>query len=344
MPADMAFMMSVSPIRLKRALIWLKRNNELYRDIVISQDNLSSWAQHAPNTEVPQDLVDRMVRYDATAEDDIRSGHYVPAAERGGQEEPIRTAEEVFTMLDDRQTDLARVEAETNASLGGIRARSQEPDDMYPRNIEIELSELTSTGLLSVANNNNEHGVADRLRLMRGAMVETVYRSRGCKPRDYAAGTTTLNAESGTSDPYIISRRPEEFTDSNDEHFFPKTFPCLFPWGRGGPIPLPDNNANTENVNNGGTFATHPTFPFLVFNMLMRSHNKIVSHVRMKKASFPRIERIVASMTLEDVALAESEYRETRTTTNADVAFLLRELSTFGARKHMSNEERLEAR
>jgi hypothetical protein len=39
----------------------------------------------------------------------------------------------------------------------------------------------------------------------------------------------------GTMESFIINRRGEEYADSNDPDFFPKAFPCLFPWGRGGP-------------------------------------------------------------------------------------------------------------
>jgi hypothetical protein len=35
--------------------------------------------------------------------------------------------------------------------------------------------------------------------------------------------------------PFIANRRGEAFADSNETEFFPKSFPCLFPWGTGGP-------------------------------------------------------------------------------------------------------------
>jgi hypothetical protein len=39
----------------------------------------------------------------------------------------------------------------------------------------------------------------------------------------------------GTSEPYIVMSRGEEFADSHDAWFFAKTFPTLFPFGAGGP-------------------------------------------------------------------------------------------------------------
>jgi hypothetical protein len=35
--------------------------------------------------------------------------------------------------------------------------------------------------------------------------------------------------------PFIANRHSEAFADSNEVEFFPKSFPCLFPWGTGCP-------------------------------------------------------------------------------------------------------------
>ncbi|GJC89504.1 hypothetical protein ColLi_12342 [Colletotrichum liriopes] len=78
--------------------------------------------------------------------------------------------------------------------------------------------------------------------------------------------------------------------------------------------------------------------------MLVRSQNRRISYGRMSKASWHRIEEIVKTLTTEEVAAAEEEYRETRTTTNPRMSFLAQELSAFGQYQHMSNEERLYSR
>ncbi|GKT61135.1 putative conserved hypothetical protein [Colletotrichum tofieldiae] len=78
--------------------------------------------------------------------------------------------------------------------------------------------------------------------------------------------------------------------------------------------------------------------------MLVRADNRRISYLRMKRASFAKIEQIVASLSPEEIEKAEEEYRETRTTSNDRVAYLIRELSAFGQRQHMSNEERLYSR
>lgn len=36
-------------------------------------------------------------------------------------------------------------------------------------------------------------------------------------------------------EPFIVSRHGDDFEDTFALNFFPKVFPCLFPWGKGGP-------------------------------------------------------------------------------------------------------------
>ncbi|KAJ6436034.1 reverse transcriptase domain protein [Purpureocillium lavendulum] len=141
--------------------------------------------------------------------------------------------------------------------------------------------------------------------------------------------------------PFILVERGADFADSLHEDFFPRTFPKLFPWGRGGPkaphVPHGEQQQAPAAVEcrsnhslsywaryvlqrHGGRFATHPVFCFLVFNILLRSSNRRISMVRTTKGSFERLNR---------------------KTQDADVAFLLRELSIFGHAQPLSNETRL---
>ncbi|CAI6100067.1 unnamed protein product [Clonostachys chloroleuca] len=63
--------------------------------------------------------------------------------------------------------------------------------------------------------------------------------------------------------------------------------------------------------------------------------------LRTTKGSFERVERVYATLTGDRLKGAKDEMRETRATTDADVAFLLRELSIFGHAQPLSNETRL---
>ena len=75
--------------------------------------------------------------------------------------------------------------------------------------------------------------------------------------------------------------------------------------------------------------------------MLVRSENRRISNIRIKKRSFAKVKEIHKSLTSDEIRKAENEYRETRTTSNPRITYLLRELSAFGYGQHMSNEERL---
>jgi hypothetical protein len=230
-PTDIAWMMSVNPQRLKRALTWLKRYNPLYRDICISEENLRSWGDSCAGTEVPEAIFDNMVPYELSPEDQIRTGHYVSAVERGRGEQPVRGVEEVLAMLEHREDDVVRQENEGNARLGGLQARYLQTEELDPRHIEQELAEMVSTGMLGL-DETADYGPRERLRLFRAGLDQTDRRHRGKKRRRNDDG---IGYFAGTMEPFIINRRGEEYPDSNDPDFFPKTFPCLFPWGRGGP-------------------------------------------------------------------------------------------------------------
>ncbi|KAK2005446.1 hypothetical protein LZ32DRAFT_673453, partial [Colletotrichum eremochloae] len=369
-PSDLSFMLSVRPARLRRALVWLCANNPLYSGITIDEHNLQTWSEWCPGTEVPRAVVDQMVEYELNAEDAIRSGNYVPPAERGRPDEPVRTAAEVLTSLEDREHNGAAAEAESNARLGGLHASGRDLDDMDPRHIEEELEELKSTGLMAVAG-AGEYSPQERLRMLRNATFEGRSGQRGRKPNNYGTQSTRV-AYNDETEPYIVNQRGEDLVDTNDPDFFPKTFPCLFPWGRGGPRGHDARDTETADQGDGQNcnkpkgftlrewarvmlqrhgghlilshFATHPSFAFLVFNMLVRSQNRRISYGRMTKASWQKVEDIITTLTSEEVMAAEEEYRSTRTTTNPRMSFLAQELSAFGQHQHMSNEERLYSR
>jgi hypothetical protein len=229
-PTDVEFVLAVKPERLKRALLWLKANNPLYRDIRISNEHLQSWRQSCPGTLVPQALFEAMVPYEHTTEDITRTSHYVPSAERGGADQPTLTAEEVLAQLEDRENSLVQVEAESNARLGTVYSRGLEENEMSAWQIEREVTELTSTGLMGTEM-EGEYSVQERLRQLR-TMLGDIGPRDNQRRADFHA-SNTLVAESNR--PFIANRRGEAFADSNKGDFFPKTFPCLFPWGTGGP-------------------------------------------------------------------------------------------------------------
>jgi hypothetical protein len=111
--------------------------------------------------------------HDHTTEDIIRTAHYVPSAERGGADQLTLTAEEVLAQLEDRENSLVQVEAESNARLGSswyrVFSGSRRKRDERVGQIEREVTELTSTGLMSTEMKKGEYSVQERLRLSSGS-------------------------------------------------------------------------------------------------------------------------------------------------------------------------------
>lgn len=64
----------------------------------------------------------------------------------------------------------------------------------------------------------------------------------------------------------------------------------------------------------------------------------------MKKASFQRVCQIVPRLTRRRVEAAAEEYKETRTTSDEDIDFLMQEMRQYGFQKSMSNESRIDLR
>ena len=187
-----------------------------------------------------------MVPYDHTTEDIIRTAHYVPSAERGNADQPTLTAEEVLAQLEDHENSLVQVEAESNARFGTVYSRGLEENEMSVQQIEREVTELTSTGIMGTKMEGG-YSVQERLRQLRTMLGDT-------GPRDNQRRTdfnvsNSLVTESNR--PFIANRHGEAFADSNEGDFFPKTFPCLFPWGTGGPKNMTmssDEEAMVENT------------------------------------------------------------------------------------------------
>ena len=246
-PKDIEFVLAVNPQRLKRALVWLKANNPLYSNIRISDHHLRSWGHSCPGTLVPQALFEGMVSYDHTVEDIIRTAHYVPSAERGGVDQTTLTAEEVLAQLEDRENSAAQMEAECNARLGTVYSRDLEENEMSPDQIEREVTELTSTGLMGTEM-EGEYSVQERLRELRNMTIGPLDNQRRTNPNT----SNTLVTEGNK--PFIASRHGEVFADSNEAEFFPKAFPCLFPWGTGGPknIITPEEEETAADDNEAG--------------------------------------------------------------------------------------------
>lgn len=94
----------------------------------------------------------------------------------------------------------------------------------------------------------------------------------------------------------------------------------------------------------GSRFATHHVFAFLVFNKLVRSRNRRVSMMSVKRENFAKVEGIVRCLSAERLEAAKVELETSGKTSKGDVNKLLRSLSLYGFRQPMSREVRLSMR
>jgi hypothetical protein len=179
---------------------------------------------------------------------------------------------------------------------------------------------------------------------------------------EVGAGESPSMQVYGSSErPFIRVSRGSEFADTLLPDYFPRTFPCCFPYGRGGPQVAGRNeeggpaNSLLRDMNleswakvvlqrHGGHFAQHPVFAFLIFNILVRSRNRRIGQGRLKLSAFRRIEGIHRRLTPERLREAQKEMFETGKATDEDVLALMKELSLYGSRHPLSNESRLSMR
>ena len=90
----------------------------------------------------------------------------------------------------------------------------------------------------------------------------------------------------------------------------------------------------------GSRFATHHIFAFLVFNIIVRSRNRRVSMLSVKKKNFSEVERIVRLLSTERLERAKEHLEVSGKTTDEGINQLLRSLSLYGLRQPMSREHR----
>lgn len=353
-PAEVGTLLQVRKSRVIAALFWLRRNNPLYKDIEINQDEIQGW-QYAEGSTVPAVLIERMQREEPSAVEKTYTDPIVPNTDRGLEENDATTIEDLLTSLRPDPSD------DTSPS-GDNSAREQShllpKDSPAPETIDRDGNILyeTSTSGMFPLDGPAAFAEADKL-----SFLANVIQTSQIRHRDDAESSAMAVHEAGDQ-PFVRVERGADFADNLHEDFFPRTFPKLFPWGRGGPKALSEPDSSLHNASehaqrsanhslnywarytllrHGGRFATHPVFCFLAFNILLRATNRRISMVRMARGSFNRLERVYGRLTTERLKRAMEELRETRTTTDPEISFLLRELSIFGHAQPLSNETRL---
>ena len=363
-PKDLSSLLSVRRRVVERALAWLKRNNPLYAGIHIDTAEMDRWSNPVHGV-LPQ-IYDRLERNEPSGGEKARTGQLAPAAERGLEEDgPVDIREIMAELREGNGSHLGSGEmVEGDRGAGGGEAA----DDGFET-----IHEISASGMFPL---DAPPDIWD------GEKLQSVCQSlgRGGGPWDSGVANgrspgSALARHIHTQEPYIAVSRVTDFANSLDPRFFAKTFPSLFPFGSGGPCRAEESIAeagegqatslereiaarrlvSTRNMSlatwtrvvlrrHGGRFATHHIFAFLVFNMGVRSRNRRVSMLSVSRKEFPRVERIVHSLTKERLEKAKTELETSTRTTDDGVNQLLKSLSLYGFRQPMSRESRMSMR
>ncbi|KAJ6437906.1 ATP-dependent DNA helicase pfh1 [Purpureocillium lavendulum] len=151
----------------------------------------------------------------------------------------------------------------------------------------------------------------------------------------------TLPSELGpplSDDPRTSIPGPEDAGGESEVILRDNVIRNLFPWGRGGPKAPHVPHGEQQQAPAAVECRSNHSLSYWARYVLQRHGGRMV---RTTKGSFERVEQVYGTMTEDRLKKAEDEMRETRKTQDADVAFLLRELSIFGHAQPLSNETRL---
>ena len=102
-------------------------------------------------------------------------------------------------------------------------------------------------------------------------------------------------------------------TPGDEENFFEKAFPCLFPYGEGGIEGLQRERVDfTEHIRwalqyHDRRFRRHETFPFVAFGIQQRRSSLTSARIQMQRQTFEKDARVLSSLSVEKLQKAEEE-------------------------------------
>lgn len=365
-PTDLSLLLSVRRRVVEEALVWLRRNNPHYAHVEIDTAEMESWG--ASSDGIPSQVYERLQRNEPSAWEKTRTAQLVPPTERGLQADEAIDVREILATLNEVQSIQTEAVKDAEARETTCGGHTLEDEASFSEN-EGPVQEISASGMFALDALPN---VEDREKLQYAydALGRTRVGARSMHDRLMPSATVR---DAKTLEPYIAISRGQDFADSQDTWFFAKAFPTLFPFGGGGPRQaeedmldnidrkhgaalLRDATASSlvssRNLSletwarvvlqrQGGRFATHKVFSFLVFNMLVRFRNHRVSMMSVSRKDFPEVQRIIQSLSKERLEKAKEELQSSGRTNDGAVSQLLRSLSLYGFRQPMSRELRL---
>ncbi|KAH9037779.1 hypothetical protein EDB85DRAFT_556454 [Lactarius pseudohatsudake] len=305
----------VNRTRVRDALFWLKRNNPIYEDIIISSDRLnelptdgipheiSSLAKHSNDTSLLAEETDGYVPEPCADEDEITAG-------LGG----VTDIENAFIEEDDTGESSVDMEDAQNIplhSLGVVDVAASEVNE----------NEMLAHALLNVARSEKAEGWA----IKHGSDFVNEY------PRKTADG---------------------ELSDGwgNNPNHLLGSFPRLFPYGKGGfevnrPSPVTySTHARWAIRYADKRFRKDLYFIFQVFGVLQKRQVCRATALQITRSSFLQHEREIRQLTSFDFETAAAEEQAHKPFSNPVMRNLRQNLSTVRAKTMATDESRINIR
>ncbi|KJZ68924.1 hypothetical protein HIM_11691 [Hirsutella minnesotensis 3608] len=179
--------------------------------------------------------MDSMQRDEPSVAERTQTDHIVPDTDRGLEENRFTSIEEIIASAQaqsghDSSLTEGTLPNEQDPLLSGD-ARTSTPGPEGAGGDGDVILETTSSGIFPL-DGPVAFEKADKFSFLADAIRTT--RARGADEAEPCA----MHVQGTGAQPFILVERGADFADSLHEDFFPRTFPKLFPWGRGGPKAL----------------------------------------------------------------------------------------------------------
>jgi len=145
--------------------------------------------------------------------------------------------------------------------------------------------------------------------------------------------------------------RPQrgEAVDPERPNFFEKAYPCLFPYGVGGPeADRPVEVDFRDHIKwaldyHGRRFAKHETFPFVAFGIAQRRQALYSARLQMRRSTFDADARLLSTITIEKLQRARAE-EEKMPISDPAVRLLRKHIHATSGRVMASDQARYQLR
>ena len=139
-------------------------------------------------------------------------------------------------------------------------------------------------------------------------------------------------------------------TGGDEDNFFEKAFPCLFPYGEGGVEGFQPQKVDfTQHIRwalryHDCRFRRHETFPFVAFGIQQRRSSLASARIQMQRQTFDKDARILSSLTVDKLQQAEEEEAQGKMISDPAVKLMRQHIYATAGRVIGSNYAREQLR